>query len=65
MPWWWLASSLFLTFPVKPGRLAPSRAQSMAEMPYEFVGNMIHSTAGEDGLKFFPFIFSPFMFVLC
>ncbi len=26
---------------------------------------MIHSTAGEDGLKFFPFIFSLFMFVLC
>jgi F-type H+-transporting ATPase subunit a len=59
------ASSLFLTFAVKPGRLVPSRAQSMAEMSYEFVGNMIHSTAGEDGLKFFPFIFSLFMFVLC
>jgi F-type H+-transporting ATPase subunit a len=59
------ASSLFLTFSVKPGRLVPSRAQSMAEMSYEFVGNMIHSTAGEDGLKFFPFIFSLFMFVLC
>jgi F-type H+-transporting ATPase subunit a len=59
------ASSLFLTFAVKPGRLVPSRAQSMAEMSYEFVGNMIHSTAGEDGLKFFPFVFSLFMFVLC
>ncbi|HJR56710.1 MAG TPA: F0F1 ATP synthase subunit A [Rhizomicrobium sp.] len=59
------ASTLFLTFSVKPGRLVPSRAQSMAEMSYEFVGNMIHSTAGEDGLKFFPFIFSLFMFVLC
>ena len=60
-----LASTLFLTFAVKPGRLVPSRAQSMAEMSYEFVGNMIHSTAGEDGLKFFPFVFSLFMFVLC
>jgi F-type H+-transporting ATPase subunit a len=60
-----LASALFLTFAVKPGRLVPSRAQSMAEMSYEFVGNMIHSTAGEEGLKFFPFVFSLFMFVLC
>ncbi len=37
----------------------------MAEMSYEFVGNMIHSTTGEDGLKFFPFVFTLFIFVLC
>ena len=42
-----------------------SRAQSMAEMSYEFVANMIHSATGEDGLKFFPFVFTLFMFVLC
>lgn len=60
-----LASSLFLILSVKPNRLVPTRGQSMSEMSYEFVANMIHSTTGEDGLKFFPFVFTLFMFVLC
>jgi F-type H+-transporting ATPase subunit a len=60
-----LASALFLTFAVKPNRLVPTRTQSMAEMSYEFVANMIHSATGEDGLKFFPFVFTLFIFVLC
>ena len=58
------AAAAFLTFAVKPGRLVPTRGQSMAEASYEFVANMIHSATGEDGLKFFPFVFSLFMFVL-
>jgi F-type H+-transporting ATPase subunit a len=60
-----IASSLFLTLAVKPNRLVPTRGQSMAEMSYEFVANMIHSATGEDGLKFFPFVFTIFIFVLC
>src|SRR5258708_20514094 len=59
-----LASSLFLTLAVKPNRLVPTRGQSMAELSYEFVANMIHSATGEDGLKFFPFVFTLFIFVL-
>ena len=43
----------------------PTRSQSMAELSYEFVANMIHSATGEDGLKFFPFVFTLFIFVLC
>jgi F-type H+-transporting ATPase subunit a len=58
------ATSLFLILTVKPNRLVPTRGQSMAEMSYEFVANMIHSASGSDGLKFFPFIFTLFMFVL-
>ncbi len=60
-----VASALFLTLSVKPGALVPGRAQSMAEISYEFVGNMIHSATGEDGLKFFPLVFTLFIFVLC
>jgi F-type H+-transporting ATPase subunit a len=59
-----IAASLFLSLAVKPGRLVPTRGQSMAETSYEFVANMIHSATGEDGLKFFPFVFSLFIFVL-
>ena len=59
-----VAAALFLSFAVKPGRLVPTRGQSMAEASYEFVANMIHSATGEDGLKFFPFVFTLFIFVL-
>lgn len=45
-------------------RLVPSRMQSVAEVLYEFVAEMIRSTAGDQGLKFFPLVFSVFMFVL-
>jgi F-type H+-transporting ATPase subunit a len=58
------AISLFLTLAMSRGRLVPSRGQSMAEVSYDFVANMINSTMGHDGLVFFPFIFTLFMFVL-
>ncbi len=45
-------------------RLVPTRMQSVAEMSYEFIADMIRSAAGEHGLKFFPLVFSLFMFVL-
>ena len=44
--------------------LVPGRLQSAAEMSYEFTANMIRQTAGRDGMRFFPFIFSIFLFVL-
>src|SRR5437764_2662567 len=43
--------------------LVPGRLQSVAEISYEFVANTISSTAGKEGMKFFPLIFSLFMFV--
>ncbi len=59
-----VAASLFLTLPVARGRLVPTRMQSMAEMSYQFVADMLNMTSGEDGLAFFPFIFTIFMFIL-
>jgi F-type H+-transporting ATPase subunit a len=44
-------------------QLVPGRLQSVAEISYEFVSNMIRSTAGSEGLKFFPLVFSLFMFI--
>ena len=44
-------------------QLVPGRMQSVAEISYEFVANMIRSTAGSEGLKFFPLVFSLFMFI--
>ncbi|HEX2215369.1 MAG TPA: F0F1 ATP synthase subunit A [Xanthobacteraceae bacterium] len=44
--------------------LVPGRTQSLAEISYEFVADMIRSTAGPDGMRFFPFVFTLFMFIL-
>ncbi|HEY1709804.1 MAG TPA: F0F1 ATP synthase subunit A [Rhizomicrobium sp.] len=57
------AVSLFMTFAMSRRSLVPNRAQSMAELAYEFVANMINTAAGEEGLRFFPMIFTIFMFV--
>jgi F-type H+-transporting ATPase subunit a len=42
-------------------QLVPGRIQSVAELCYEFVANTIRSTAGTEGMKFFPLVFSIFM----
>jgi F-type H+-transporting ATPase subunit a len=44
--------------------LVPGRIQSMAEMLYEFVANMVESVCGSEGRKYFPFIFTLFTFIL-
>lgn len=44
--------------------LVPGRLQSFAEMLYELVANMIRDNAGKEGLKYFPFIFTLFIFIL-
>jgi F-type H+-transporting ATPase subunit a len=44
--------------------LVPGRMQSLAEMSYEFVANMLRESTGTEGMKFFPFVFSLFMFIL-
>src|SRR6201995_4476621 len=44
-------------------QLVPGRVQSMAELSYEFVASMIRSTAGTEGMRFFPLVFSLFMFI--
>ncbi len=44
--------------------LVPGRMQSIAELSYEFVADTINSTAGKEGMKFFPLVFTLFMFIL-
>jgi F-type H+-transporting ATPase subunit a len=48
---------------VAGGRLVPGRLQSIAEITYEFVASTIRSNAGAEGMKFFPLVFSIFMFI--
>ncbi len=44
--------------------IVPSRMQSVAEMAYGFVYKMVEDVAGKDGLKFFPYIMTLFMFIV-
>ena len=44
--------------------LVPGRMQSIAELSYEFVANTIESTTGKEGMRFFPLVFTLFMFIL-
>ena len=58
------AVTLFLAMGASRRALVPGRLQSMAELSYEFVANMIRDTAGKEGMRFFPFVFTLFMFIL-
>jgi F-type H+-transporting ATPase subunit a len=44
--------------------LVPGRMQSVAEISYEFVANTLRQSAGSEGMKFFPLVFTLFMFIL-
>ena len=46
------------------GALVPGKMQSAAEMGYEFVAHMVKQTAGQEGMRFFPFVFTLFLFVI-
>lgn len=54
----------FLILATSRRSLVPSRIQSSAELLYEFVGKTLRENAGEEGMRFFPLVFSLFMFVL-
>ncbi len=56
--------SLFTIASMSGRSIVPGRMQSITELSYEFVASMIRDTVGNDGQKYFPFIFSLFMFVL-
>jgi F-type H+-transporting ATPase subunit a len=59
-----IALTSFLVLGTAGGRMVPTRLQSAAELSYEFVATMVRSTAGQEGMRFFPFVFTLFMFVL-
>jgi F-type H+-transporting ATPase subunit a len=68
-------SALFMTVAVvvvtalivlstRSARLVPGRWQSVTELAYEFIGKMIDDNVGHEGQKYFPFIFTLFVFIL-
>jgi len=57
-------SSAFLLASTRRRGLVPGRLQSIAELSYEFVASTLRQSAGNEGMRFFPFVFTIFMFVL-
>jgi F-type H+-transporting ATPase subunit a len=45
--------------------IVPGRGQSIAELAYGFVYKMVEDVAGKDGVKYFPYIMTLFMFIVC
>jgi F-type H+-transporting ATPase subunit a len=56
--------SALMLLPTGARRLVPTRGQYIAEQLFTFVSNMVESNAGHDAMKFFPFVFCLFTFVL-
>ena len=56
--------TLFLTLSVNTRSIVPSRVQLITELSYGFIAQLLNDTVGEQGRKYFPFVFTIFMFVL-
>jgi len=53
-----------LAFGMRQRAIVPGRLQSLAETSYEFVHELVTGQVGDEGKRFFPFVFALFMFVL-
>lgn len=54
----------FLTIAMNNRSLVPTRMQSVAELSYEFIANLLRDNVGKEGMKYMPFVFTLFMFIL-
>ena len=59
-----LVITLFLTLTVNTRSIIPSRMQLISELMYNFIAQLLSDTVGDNGKRYFPFVFSLFMFVL-
>jgi len=57
-------ATAFLLLGMRRGALVPGRWQSAAEVTYEFVADLFRETVGQEGRRFFPFVFTLFLFIL-
>ncbi|MBN2906541.1 MAG: F0F1 ATP synthase subunit A [Rhodobacteraceae bacterium] len=55
---------LLLVIGTRGRAIVPSRIQSVAELAYGFVYKMVEDVSGKDGLKYFPYIMTLFIFIV-
>ncbi len=59
-----LLISGFMIYAMNGRSLVPTRIQSLAEIVYEYIAGMVKENLGEEGMKYFPWVFSIFIFIL-
>ena len=59
-----ICTGLLLVYGTRGRALVPSRVQSVAELAYGFVYQMVEDITGKDGVRFFPYIMTLFMFIV-
>ena len=59
-----VAIGAFLTLGMRGRTPVPGRWQSMVELFYEFIANLVRETVGSEGRKYFPVILTLFMFLM-
>ena len=57
-------ATLLLVGATARAALVPGRWQSIAELLYEFVAGMVRDNVGDEGRRYFPLVFTLFMFIL-
>jgi F-type H+-transporting ATPase subunit a len=65
----WMAIAVVLVYSLvmlgsRNASMVPGRLQALVELSYDFIGDMVGSTVGKEGRRYFPFIFTLFMFIL-
>lgn len=58
-----VVSTLLLGLCLRKRSIVPTAAQSIPETLYEFISGLLRENVGDEGLKYFPFIFTVFLFV--
>ncbi|WP_323043055.1 F0F1 ATP synthase subunit A [Gemmobacter sp.] len=59
------AVALLMIVSTRRRAIVPTRGQSIAEVLYGFIHNMVEEVAGHDGVKYFPYVLTLFLFILC
>ncbi len=57
-------AAAFLIMAMRGSSIVPGRMQSMAELVYEFIAKTVTDICGPEGMKYFPLIFTLFIFIL-
>ncbi|WP_108484462.1 F0F1 ATP synthase subunit A [Oceaniglobus ichthyenteri] len=60
-----VAVTLLMVLTTRGRTVVPDRGQSVAELAYGFVYKMVEDVAGKEGVRYFPYIMTLFMFIVC
>ena len=65
--WMWISLTVAVAFfflATKSRALIPGRLQSVAEIFYEFIADTVRGAIGPEGMRFFPYVFTLFIYIL-